>query len=433
MWSVSVRTQAACVVIVVGGGAAASAQAPPESAVQVPMSREGSGTSWLPDHSPMYAVHADRGGWELMGHGNAFLQYLRDQKPRGYEQTGSINWFMGMARRPLAQGRLGLKAMMSLEPATIGGCGYPDLLASGEQCDAEAIVDQQHPHDLFMELAATWERPLSRGLGFQIYGGPVGEPALGPVAFPHRVSSMPNPVAPISHHWLDASHITFGVVTAGLQAQRWKAEGSVFNGREPDADRYDFDLAALDSYSGRLWFLPTSGLALQISAGHLKEAEPGHDAGDPRVNVDRMTASVTYHRLLGGGPGLWASTAAWGQNREAGESTNFLLVETTLNLLERHAWFGRLDVGQKEAHDLDIHGAEGSFTLAKVQGGYLRYVDLGSTFKAGLGATVTASVLPGALQDAYGGGTALGLGVFLTLRPRGMMMTGSDPHAGHQH
>ncbi len=442
MWNIfgrGVRLQAdglrapaayASLLVVIGGAAAVSAQEPAQDGVTPPMSREGSGTSWLPDNSPMYAIHAARSGWKLMGHGNVFLQYLRDEEPRGHEQLGSINWFMGMARRPLGAGRLGVKAMMSLDPATIAGCGYPDLLASGERCEGEPIVDQQHPHDLFMEIAATWEQPLSRNLALQIYGGPVGEPALGPVAFPHRASAMSNPVAPISHHWLDATHITYGVVTAAVHGRRWKAEGSVFNGREPDEERYDFDLAALDSYSGRFWFLPASGVALQVSAGRLTDAEPGHDDED-RVDVDRITASVTYHRLIGDGPGVWASTVAWGRNRESGESTDFLLVETTVDVGQRHAWFGRLDLGGKDAHDLDLHDVDGTFTVAKLQAGYTRYLDLGTVLQAGVGGTVTAAVVPEALRDAYGGRVPMGFGVFLTLRPRGMMM-GADPHAAHQ-
>jgi hypothetical protein len=170
----------------------------------------------------------------FMGHGAAFLQYLHESGDRGSEQTGSINWLMGMARRSAGGGQVTLRAMVSFEPWTIGGCGYPNLLATGEVCEGETIHDRQHPHDLFMELAAQYKRPLGKGLRLELYGGPVGEPALGPVAFMHRVSGLPNPIAPMTHHWFDSTHITFGVVTAGLYAPRWKVEGSVFNGREPD-------------------------------------------------------------------------------------------------------------------------------------------------------------------------------------------------------
>ena len=231
----------------------------------IPQSRDGSGTSWLPDETPMYAVHGTAYGWMLMGHGNAFLQYLRESGARGSGQTGSINWLMGMAHRPIGGGCLMLRGMVSLEPWTIAGCGYPDLLATGEFCDGGAIHDRQHPHDVFMELAAQYEHPLGKGIRLQLYGGPVGEPALGPVAFMHRVSGLANALAPITHHWFDSTHITCGVVTAGLYGTRWKVEGSAFNGREPDEERTDFDLGRMDSGSGRVWFLPSPRWALQLS------------------------------------------------------------------------------------------------------------------------------------------------------------------------
>src|SRR5262245_55352952 len=195
-------------------------------------SRDSSGTAWLPDRTPMYGFHRQQGAWEVMLHGNVFAQYLYEsgEEHRRKQQFGSINWFMGMARRPLAGGRAGLRAMLSLEPLTITGCGYPVLLATGETCDGDSIHDRQHPHELFMELAVEYDRPLGAGLRWSLYGGPAGEPALGPAAFPHRLSAMANLLAPIGHHWLDATHITYGVLTTGVYSNRWKAEASIFNG-----------------------------------------------------------------------------------------------------------------------------------------------------------------------------------------------------------
>ena len=126
--------------------------------------RDGSGTSWLPDASPMYAFHWQRGDWQVMLHENAFLQFLDESGDRGSDQAGSINWVMGMAQRTAGPGRLMFRGMFSAEPWTVGGCGYPDLLASGERCNGEAIHDRQHPHDLMMELAAQYDAPLA-GLG----------------------------------------------------------------------------------------------------------------------------------------------------------------------------------------------------------------------------------------------------------------------------
>jgi hypothetical protein len=183
----------------------------------------------LPDLSPMHALHAQAGGWNLMLHGNVFLQYISQGSERGDDEFGSINWVMAMARRPLFGGELGLRAMVSAEPWTISGCGYPILLATGELCDGEPIVDEQHPHDLFMELAVEYQREITDDVAIHLYAAPAGEPALGPTAFPHRISAMLNPLAPISHHWFDATHIAFGVATAGLYGRQWKVEGSLFN------------------------------------------------------------------------------------------------------------------------------------------------------------------------------------------------------------
>jgi len=389
------------------------------SVIDVPPQRQGSGTSWLPDESPMYAVHSQYGEWQLMGHGSLFLQFLKEGGDRGTKQFGSVNWAMGMATRTVGSGRVGLRTMLSLEPWTIGGCGYPDLLASGEICDGEPIVDRQHPHDLFMELGATYDRPLTSSLALQLYGSLAGEPALGPVAFPHRISATPNPVAPLSHHWLDATHIAYGVATAGIYSKQWKLEGSIFNGREPDDQRYDFDFGALDSFSARVWYLPTSRLALQVSAGHLAEAEAGHDGG-PRVDVDRLTASATYHQPLRDGGSLWASTLAFGRNAEDDEATSFFVAESTVIFDEQDAWFGRMEVGQKTAHDLAVAETSERFTVSKLQAGYVRYLEAWNGLKPGLGASLSMTLVPTTLEPAYGGRASFGFGLFLTLRPAAM-------------
>ena len=364
----------------------------------------------------MYAIHRQAGEWALMFHGNAFVQFLKEVAPfhRGSQQAGSINWAMAMGTRPAAGGRAGFRAMFSAEPWTIGGCGYPDLLATGELCNGDSIHDAQHPHDLFMELAATYDRPLSGTVRWQIYGGPVGEPALGPPGFPHRASALPNPLAPIAHHWLDATPITFGVVTTGVYSRRWKAEASAFNGREPDENRTDLDLAPLDSFSGRLWFLPTERVALQLSAGHLEEAEKDHLRA-PRVDVRRVTASAAYHRPFAQGH-YWATTLAWGANREEGETTHAALLESTLSLADRDTIFWRAEIGRKPAHDLHIHESNEIFTVGKLQAGYTRYFAARSGVQPGVGGTVSAAIVPDALQPRYGG-FGKGFGVFVTLRP----------------
>jgi hypothetical protein len=379
------------------------------------MAREGSGTSWLPDRSPMYAIHATRGTWTLMFHENAFLQYLHESGDRGADQLGSINWLMGMARRDLGAGHLGVRGMFSLEPWSIRGCGYPDLLATGEQCQGEQIHDRQHPHDLFMELAATYDAPLARGVRWQVYGGPAGEPALGPVAYPHRVSAMPNPLAPISHHWLDSTHITYGVATGAVYGKKWKAEASVFNGREPDDDRTGFDFGAMSSVSGRLWVLPSPRLALQVSAGRLDDAETGEE-GEPRVDVNRVTASAMYHGAFRE-HGVWATTVGWGRNAASDHASNALLIETSVTLAQRDTWFGRFEVAGKSAHDLAVAEPPSEFTVSKLQGGYTRYLSAWSGFQPGLGAALSIGIVPETLQPAYGSRANIGFAVYVTLRP----------------
>lgn len=423
------RLAVAMVLIVLTAGGVSAQEATPPHQHPAPgdgpglfTPREASGTAWVPDVTPMFGAHQQRGTWETMVHGNAFVQFLHEAAPehRGATQLGSINWIMGMARRPAGAGRVGVRAMLSLEPWTIPGCGYPNLLATGEFCDGDNIHDKQHPHDLFMEVAAEYDRPVNANLRWQLYGGLAGEPALGPPGFPHRLSAMPNPVSPIAHHWLDPTHITFGVLTTGVYTQRWKAEGSLFNGREPDEVRYDFDLAPLDSVSGRLSVMPSSSLVLQVSAGHLSEAEPSHDTG-PGIDVDRITASATYHRRLGAA-GLWAGTLAWGANREEGATTHGLIAEWSAALSDRHTVFGRGELNGKPAHDLDIHESNAVFTVGKLQGGYTYFLPARHGLMPGIGGTVSAAFVPDALQPRYGG-VGFGVGVFLTVRPAAHLMT----------
>jgi hypothetical protein len=403
------------------------AAAPEQHAAdEVPIAREGSGTSWLPDMTPMYAIHRQHGAWQLMAHENAFIQFLSESGNRGDDQFGSINWVMGMAQRDVGNGRVMFRGMFSAEPWTVGGCGYPDLLASGEQCRGEKIHDRQHPHDLVMEIAAEYDAPLKGPVRWQVYGGPAGEPALGPVAYPHRVSAMPNPLAPIAHHWLDSTHITFGVLTGGLYANRWKAEASLFNGREPDEERTDFDFGALDSVSGRFWFLPTPKLALQVSAGKLTEAEASGNGG-PRLDVSRVTASVMYHSTPSENS-ISATTIGWGRNEESGRGSNALVIETNLTWQDRDAWFGRFEAVSKTAHDLAVAESEEAFTVARLQSGYTRYLPAWKGLKPGVGVSVSAGVVPAGLKSAYGRRVNAGFGVFLTLRPAAMMMM----HAGHE-
>ena len=393
----------------------------------IPMSREGSGTSWLPDQTPMNAVHVQLGTWQLMLHGNGFLQYIDEGSSRGDDQVGSVNWFMAMARHKAGAGSFTARGMISLEPWTVGACGYPDLLATGESCNGQPLHDRQHPHDLFMELAVQYEGAFNDALGYQVYAAPVGEPALGPVAFPHRPSAMTNPMAPIGHHWQDATHISFGVVTGGVFGRRWKAEASVFNGREPDENRANFDFAPLDSYSGRFWLLPSPRWAIQVSAGHLNEPE-AMQVGGSHEDVNRTTASVAYHRPRG--MDAWTSTIAWGRNAEAEGATNSLLAETNLPITGRDGIFARYELVGKTAADLDLPLLDLSsvFRVSKTSAGYTRSLRRIGALLPGIGASISFSVVPDVLRPFYDGRTAIGGAVFFSLRPASMAMM-NMPHS----
>ena len=369
-------------------------------------------------HPPAADEHAghhqvETAGWTLMLHGNLFVQYLQEWAPvhRGSHQLGSINWFMAEARHPLGGGSAALRTMLSLEPWTIPGCGYPDLLASGELCGGDGLHDRQHPHDLFMEVAAEYEGPLGAGstIAWRVYGGPAGEPALGPPAFPHRASAAVNPIAPISHHWLAATHISFGVVTAGLSGPGWRVEGSAFNGREPDESRGGFDFGPLDSVSGRLTVQPRKSLSLQVSAGRIESAEQDFEDG-ARYDITRVTASAVYTR------GRLAATLAWGANTERGQETHAGLAEATLALARVHALFGRAELNGKPSHALHIHEQPGAvLTVAKLQGGYVRYARTSQPFQLGFGGSLSAALVPPSIQPNYGG-VGFGLGVFTVIR-----------------
>ena len=377
----------------------------------------------------MYGLHRPVGKWEVMAHGAGFGQFLYEpgdkHRTGGFadQQASSVNWLMLSARRSVGRGRAGARAMVSVEPWTVRDCGFINLLANGESCEGDTIHDRQHPHDLFMELAADYDRPLRGSLRWQVYAGLAGEPALGPVAFPHRISAMSNPVAPITHHWLDSSHISFGLVTGAVYDKRWKAELSAFNGREPDDERADVDLGGLDSVAGRLTIMPSSRVAIQFSAANLNDAEEEFPP-QPRSDVQRATASATYHRIAG--ERLLAATLAYGVNATSEVIpgaivdlvTHAVLFEGNFSTHDRHAWFGRIEVVGKPGHDLHVHEAPADvFVVSKLQGGYERSFKSWRGVAPGIGGSASISIVPEPLASRYSGRVAPSFGVFVSVRP----------------
>jgi hypothetical protein len=381
----------------------------PGAAMSMGDPREASGTAWQPAESPASGVMWHRGTWMFMLHGNVFVQYIASNADRSARQAGSINWFMGMARRPFAGGALTGRVMTSLEPLTVGRCGYPDLVQTGESCRGVALHDRQHPHDMFMEVAAHYSRSIGGGRTLELYGGPAAEPALGPVAFPHRASAMAHPQAPVSHHWLDATHVSFGVVTAGLAGRRWKVEASAFNGREPDDARYGLDVAALDSVAARVWWTPADRWSLQISRGHLADVHHGE-------NVRRTTASLAYHRAVDGHQ--WVTTVAWGVNSDHDGPSHALLVESAIDLTPDSSVAARFELVPRTAAELNLPGdPHDSFRVGKLQGTYSRRIGRAFAMDTRAGAGVGVAILGSRVAESYGTANPLEVSVFLRFEP----------------
>jgi hypothetical protein len=391
--------------------------------LSVPMSREGSGTSWMPDSSPIYAKMKMKDSDMWMLHGMIFPRYTATGSDRDVSADGkgsssrldAPSMFMLMYSHPLNNNsQLGAHVMMSLDPLIEKGYGYPLLYQSGETYGGAALHDRQHPHDLFDELSVTYSRKIGNGSSAYLYMGYPGEPALGPPAFVHRISAMDYPDAPIGHHWVDATHITFGVITAGYARDKWKIEGSIFNGSEPDENRYNFDSPKLNSYSARLSWNPNKNLALQISHGFLKEPE----SLEPGINIRRTTASLIYNKPLGEDSN-WATSLIWGNNDpNHGPSSNAYLAETAYQK-KRNTLFLRAERVQKSGHELVLAPSleETLFPVNAVSVGMVHDIKHGKGVDVGLGAQLTYGNNPSALNSYYGGNNHLGFQLFLRIRP----------------
>jgi Heavy metal binding domain len=390
-----------------------------------PMSREGSGTSWIPDSSPMYGRMFMFGDDMLMLHGAIFPRYTNVSTRRGDDRIDAPNWFMAMFSHPLGDStQFGSRLMMSLDPLTEGGRGYPLLFQTGEAWNGEALHDRQHPHDLFDELSFSLSQKFEHDLSAYVYFGYPGEPALGPPAFMHRPSAMDDPDAPIGHHWQDSTHITFGVATLGAQWRNVKLEGSIFTGREPDEDRYDFDRPRFDSYSGRLSWNPTRNLALQVSYGYIKSPEELH----PETKIHRTTASAIYNLPLGHDTN-WSNTFVWGQNNatEEGKTQSFL-IESNYQRARDTVYF-RWERVQKSGHELVLDEADESeiFPVSGYTLGYVRDLSHGNGIDIGLGTQFTINDRPDSLDRYYGDDLGYAFQFFLRIRPS------LHSHGGHEH
>jgi len=362
----------------------------------LPSPHAGSGTGWQPASVPAHEWMTSAGGWDVMAHGAVFLDYNQQGGPRGAGKAESVNWLMFMEQHRLGKGTILFREMFSAESLTSPHPGFPELFQTGETYHGLPLVDHQHPHNVFAELALYYSRPLTEKVSWIFYGGPSAEPALGPVTYIHRASASELPLAPLSHHLQDSTHTSFGVVTTGIVIDRVKVEASAFNGREPNEQRWSIQLAALDSWSGRVSVAPTRNWTAQYSYGLLVQpeaAEPG--------NERRQTASVEYNRPFAAGN--WATTAVWGRKHKEADQRNLnsYLLESTVNFKRRNYAFTRLELVDKDElfPEAAVHP---TYRIGAYTFGGVRDLVQNHTWQLGLGADVTFYSKPAVLDAAYG-------------------------------
>lgn len=378
-----------------------------------------SGTSMNPESWPMPMLTPRLGSWDLMLMGQAFVADTQQAGPRGGDKLYSPNAFMLSAMHSLGGGSLMLQSMLSLEPATITDRRYPLLFQTGETAYGRPLTDAQHPHNFLMSLGAQYAHPLGGGAMLQLYYAPVGDPALGPVAFPHRASAAALPQATLGHHWQDSTHIAGNVATVALRAGWIRIEASGFYGTEPGENRWRVDWGPMNSYSGRFSVLPSANWLMQVSAGRLAHPER-QEPGD----VVRTTASVHYSRPAGHGE-AWSTSLIWGRDHDTftGHDLNSYLAETVYPLRRRNFLTGRIEWVDKDELFADDPALEArldrtagsTFRIRAYTAGWTRDIATWNAVEAGLGANVTTYTLPAAIQPYYGS-RPWGVNVFLRLR-----------------
>jgi len=377
----------------------------PQTPMENVLRHSGSGTDLEPGSSvPPMMMKMTKSGWMLMLHGDAWIAEQQQTGPHGRDKLYSANWAMPMAQRQSGAGQVTLRMMLSLEPATISGRYYPELFQQGETAFGKPIQDGQHPHNLFMEVAGFYDRKLGSHAVATLYGGPVGDPALGPEAFPHRASASEDPLAPLGHHLEDSTHIAWDVVTGGVTVGGKRVgarlEASGFHGREPDENRWHIEVGAVDSWSGRLSMMAVRDWVGQYSLGWLHSPEALHPAED----VLRQTSSLTWHHAF---PGVTANgIAVWGRNHTVGttEKANGYLAEMTLWFDGRQSAWTRLENADRTTDLLPTPPPEET-VVGRVPAwtfGYAHRVWGWSAGEMELGAQYTGYRTPARLLPYYG-------------------------------
>lgn len=383
-----------------------------------------SGTSVEPNSTPTPMLMTMRGNWMLMFHASAFVIDTQQSSPRGKDKFFSTNWFMPMAQRVSGPGELTLRAMFSLEPATVTGRQYPLLFQQGETAYGRPIADGQHPHDFVMELAALYDWRLEDKTLLSFYAAPVGDPAIGPTAYPHRASASEDPVGALGHHQEDSTHISDDVVTVGLTQGIARIEASGFHGREPNEHRWQVQQGSIDSWSTRFTLQPGQNWSGQYSYAFIHSPEQL----SPQESQRRMTASIMYNRPFANGlRGNWTSSAVWGRTRTGSDNLieNSYLFESLVRFATRNFAYTRIEsVDRTTELLLDEQPVPPGFEeepAGRVQAytfGYERDVSLVPHLESGLGAQVAAYTVGSRLEPIYGS-DPVGVSIFLRLRPFG--------------
>ena len=405
--------------------------APAKTLIDTELQHTSSGTSVEPASTPTPMLMIQHGAWMLMLHGTAFITDTQQSGPRGDDKLFSTNWIMPMAQRKLGPGQLTLRAMFSLEPATVTSRRYPLLFQQGETAFGKPIVDGQHPHNFFMEVGALYDIKLSERTLLSFYAAPIGDPAIGPIAYPHRISASENPLAALGHHQQDSTHIAFNVVTGGLTWRWLRFEESGFHGGEPSEQRWGFQPSPNghapenppDSYSSRVTFSPAANWTAQYSIAHIASPEalyPGEDQ-------QRQTASVMYNRPLGihhdtkSMPGMdmaspatgnWSTTLLWGRTRSLHDNSkeNSYLLESLLQFRTRNYVWTRIENAGRSnellltpGEPLPPHFEESPIGhVAAYSFGYDRDYKIGPHLLAAPGAQFTTYTTPRPLISTYG-------------------------------
>ena len=376
----------------------------------MPSPHNSSGTGWQPASMPGHMWMRAMGAWDVMAHGVVFADYNQQGGPRGEGKAESVNWLMLMEEHKLGGGSILFREMFSAESLTSPHPGFPELFQTGETYHGQPLVDHQHPHNVFSELAMYYTRPINNQVSWLFYGAAAGEPALGPVAYMHRASVSELPLAPLSHHLQDSTHTSFGVVTTGLVVTRFKLEASVFNGREPDEKRYSIQFAPLDSWSARLSIAPSRNWTAQYSYGRLEHPE-ALEPGSQR----RQTASIEYVRPFA--RGSWATSVVWGRVHKEFDNHNLngYLLETTANFKARNYAFSRMELVDKDEL-FPNNPLLPTFRIGAYTFGGAHDLVQSQFWQLAMGSDLTFYSKPATLDPAYGT-NPISFQIFLRVRP----------------